>query len=635
MNFKNEKQLLFAIRYTLLAFILFLSIVITAFLYFENKNDFEKIKKDTEEKFLATEKQLIKEQVSNTYDYIISEQKETENNLKQSLKERTYEAHKIITNLYNQYNDKISKEELRILIKTAIKDIRFNNDRGYFFVYDKNAVGMIHPLIPDFEGKSLIDYQDSKGVYTLKEILSLLEKNDESFYEWYWRRTKDDLTQYRKIGFVKNIYELDWLIGTGEYVEDFTNDVQQKVLSQIGRLRFGENGYFIVTDENNNYLSHINKDLIGKNAFEKIKSASDKNNIEQIEKVIKIGEGFVYLEFFKPSSTKPEYKIIYLKTVPNWKWVISTGFYKNDVLPLIEEEKQKLEENYNHNIKNLILISSVSTIFLLGISFFLSSIIRQKFSNYKNEIEQYVEENKKQSELLSQRTKLVAMGEMIENIAHQWRQPLSLITTASSGIKLQKEMGMLDDEKLDEAVDTIGNSATFLTETIDDFRDFFKPDKQQIKFNLQNSLERTFNLLQSKIKNRDIEVIKNVEDIVIENYERELIQVLLNVIKNAIDALEQKEGKKYIFVDIYKENDFVIIKIKDNAGGISKDIIGRIFEPYFTTKHKAQGTGIGLYMSEEIITRHMNGELLVENSTYIYEDETFTGALFTIKIPID
>ena len=208
-------------------------------------------------------------------------------------------------------------------------------------------------------------------------------------------------------------------------------------------------------------MSHINRDLIGKNAFEKIKSASDKNNIEQIEKMIKIGEGFVYLEFFKPSSTKPEYKIIYLKTVPNWNWVISTGFYKNDVLPLIEEEKQKLENNYNHNIKNLILISSVSTLLLLGISFFLSSIIRQKFSNYKNEIEQYVEENKKQSELLSQRTKLVAMGEMIENIAHQWRQPLSLITTASSGIKLQKEMGMLDDEKLNEAVDTIGSSATF------------------------------------------------------------------------------------------------------------------------------------------------------------------------------
>lgn len=552
-----------------------------------------------------------------------------------SLKQRTYEAHKIITNLYNEYNKKISKEELRLLIKTAVKDIRFNNDRGYFFVYDKNAVGMIHPLIPSFEGKSLIDYQDERGVYTLKETLALLDKNDESFYEWYWIKSKDDMTQYKKIGFVKNIYELDWFIGTGEYIEDFSKDIQEKVLNQISRLRFGKNGYFIVTDDKNNYLSHINKDLIGKNAFKKIKSVSDRNNIEQIDKVIKSGEGFVYLEFFKPSSTKPEYKVIYLKTIPNWNWVISTGFYKNNVLPLIEEEKQKLEKNYNNNITNLILISSASTLLLLSISFFLSSIIEEKFSNYKNEIEQYIEENKKQSELLFQRTKLVAMGEMIENIAHQWRQPLSLITIASSGMRLQKELGILNDEKLNEAIDTIGNSAIYLTETIDDFRDFFKPDKHQVKFNLSNSIDRSLNLLLSKVKNREIEVIKNVEDIVIENYERELIQVLLNIFKNAIDALDQIDGEKYIFVDIYEENDFVFIKIKDNAGGIPKDIINRIFEPYFTTKHKAQGTGIGLYMSEEIITRHMNGEILAENSTYIYEDETFTGALFTIKIPID
>ena len=635
MDFRNEKRLIIAIRYTLLIFILFLSIVITTFLYWENKTSFEEIKKSTEEKFISDKKQIIKEQVDNVYEYILSEQKDTEENLKNSLLLRTYEAHKIITNLYNQYNDKLTKTELTLLIKTAIKDIRFNNDRGYFFVYDKEATGIIHPLIPTIEGKNLIDYQDARGVYTLKETLDILKNKDESFYDWYWRKDKDDLAQYRKIGFVKNIYEFDWFIGTGEYIDDFSKDTQEKVLNQIEKFKFGANSYFIVTDDKNYYLSHINKSLIGKNAFQEIKSASDKNNIEQINRVIKEKEGYVYLEFFKPSSNNPEFKVIYLKTIPNWNWVISTGFYINDVKPLIEKEKAKLEKEYSDNLKNLMVFSLISTIVLLGASFFISSIIAQKFGNYKDEIEHYIDENKKQSELLSQRTKLVAMGEMIENIAHQWRQPLSLITTASSGIKFQKDMGILDDEKLNEAIDTIGNSAIYLTETIDDFRDFFKPDKYQVKFSLSNSLERSFNLLQSKIKNRDIEIVKNVEDIVIENYERELIQVLLNILKNAIDALEQKEGEKYIFIDIYKEEDFVIIKIKDNAGGIPNDIINRIFEPYFTTKHKAQGTGIGLYMSEEIITRHMNGELLVENSTYIYENKTFTGGLFTIKIPID
>jgi len=109
----------------------------------------------------------------------------------------------------------------------------------------------------------------------------------------------------------------------------------------------------------------------------------------------------------------------------------------------------------------------------------------------------------------------------------------------------------------------------------------------------------------------------------------------LNILKNAIDILETKDNEKYIFIDIYEENNMAIIKIKDNAGGIKEDIIGRVFEPYFTTKHQSQGTGIGLYMSQEIVSRHMNGELIVENITYEFENKTFTGAMFTIKLPFD
>ncbi len=286
MNFKNEKQLLFTIKYTPFVFIILLSIVITTFLYFENKSAFEEMKKNIEEKFISDKKQLIKEQVDYAYDYIISEQKDTEKNLKESLQSRVLETHKIITNIYYQYKDTHSKEELTLLIKTAIKDIRFNNNRGYFFIYDKTATGVIHPLIPDFEGKSLINYQDSKGVFTLQETLKLLEKNDESFYDWYWRKSKADMNDYKKIGFVKNIYELDWFIGTGEYVDEFTQDIQKKVLAQIEKFKFGENSYFIVTDKENNYLSHINRDLIGKNAFSSLKSVTELNNLEHIQEVI-------------------------------------------------------------------------------------------------------------------------------------------------------------------------------------------------------------------------------------------------------------------------------------------------------------------------------------------------------------
>ena len=107
----------------------------------------------------------------------------------------------------------------------------------------------------------------------------------------------------------------------------------------------------------------------------------------------------------------------------------------------------------------------------------------------------------------------------------------------------------------------------------------------------------------------------------------------MNILNNARDILETKDQKRLIFVDIYQDQDNAIIKIKDNAGGIPDDIIGKIFEPYFTTKHKSQGTGIGLYMSMEMITKHMKGKLSVENITYIYDDIEYKGAGFTICIP--
>jgi len=262
----------------------------------------------------------------------------------------------------------------------------------------------------------------------------------------------------------------------------------------------------------------------------------------------------------------------------------------------------------------------------------VSNAINSMRTNLLNEIEK----NKKKDTIFAQQTKMAAMGEMLGNIAHQWRQPLSVISTASSGIKIQHEMNILTDERLIESLDGITNSAQYLSTTIDDFRDFFRPNKEKVQFNLNTTFTKTLTLISNQFKNQEIELILDIEDIDIIGLENELIQVLINILNNACDELKTKQNQRLLtFVNIYKKEDFVYIKIKDNAGGISQDIINRIFEPYFTTKHKAQGTGIGLYMSEEIISKHMDGEINIKNITYEYENEQYTGAQFTIKLPIN
>ena len=637
MIYKNEKQLLLVIRYTLPLLILILSVSINTFLFYKQASDFKEVKEEIEERYIVTQKQVIKNQIDNIYNFIVLEQKETETKLKNSLINRVNEAHTIIINLYNQYKDTLTKEEMIPMFKSAIKDIRFNNGRGYFFVYDKKATNIIHPLIPRFEGKNLFDYQDTKGTYVLRESIELLKNNDSAYQEWYWRKAKNDNTEYKKIGFVKNIYELDWFIGTGEYVEDFSKDVQKSILKQIEKLKFGNNSYFIVTNKDGDYISHINKNLIGKNSLEKLKEMNDFESINKIKYVISNKKGYVYLDFFKPNSKIISSKIIYLKTIPNWAWVVSTGFYKEDVELLINEKKEKLTKIYNENLENLATISILTTFILLLITFFISNLIEKKFKLYKTNIQHHIEKNQKQNQLLAQKSKLAAMGEMMENIAHQWRQPLSLITSAASAIKLHKSIDKLDDNFLESSLDSINNSAFHLSQTIEDFRDFFKPDKEKTVFTLKSSIEKTHKLLSSQFLEKEITIVENIEDISIENFERELLQVLLNILNNAKDAFslnsELTEKEKYIFINIYKTEKNVVIQIKDNAGGIKDDVINRVFEPYFTTKHKSQGTGIGLYMSQEIISKHMNGTITVSNTKYEYQNSLYKGALFTIKIP--
>jgi len=237
--------------------------------------------------------------------------------------------------------------------------------------------------------------------------------------------------------------------------------------------------------------------------------------------------------------------------------------------------------------------------------------------------------------LLMQQSKMAAMGEVLENIAHQWRQPLSTISSASTGIKLQKEIGVLNDEMLIESLDIINHSSQFLSKTIDDFRSFFKPEQEKQYFNFDDVFEKVKMIVNSKFKTEEIELIKTSDETEILNYSNALIQVLINIFNNSKDAfIENKIDKRFIFVDALKKDDNLIIKIKDNAGGISSDIIDKVFEPYFTTKHKTHGTGIGLYMCEEIVTKHMLGKIEVQNEEFTFEDTNYKGTLFTIELPL-
>lgn len=243
---------------------------------------------------------------------------------------------------------------------------------------------------------------------------------------------------------------------------------------------------------------------------------------------------------------------------------------------------------------------------------------------------------KNKDNLLHIQSKHAAMGEMLSNISHQWRQPLSMISTIATSLDIVYQEKGFDKKDFSENMKTINDTVQYLSKTIDDFRTFFIPNKEKKQFNVNKILEKAFSLVSSQFKNKNIHIIKNIDSLDIFGFENEFLQVVINILNNSRDALEKNNTikEKYIFIDVYKKDDYITISIKDNAEGIEEEIINKIFDPYFTTKHQSQGTGIGLYMSEEIIQKHMNGEITVKNEVFNYHNKEYKGALFNIKLPL-
>lgn len=241
-------------------------------------------------------------------------------------------------------------------------------------------------------------------------------------------------------------------------------------------------------------------------------------------------------------------------------------------------------------------------------------------------VKQEVEKNKKQQLMLIQQNRLAQMGEIISMIAHQWRQPLNIISLAAQKVllryKIHKE---LDKESLSMLEKEIPNQLHLMSNIINDFRTFFKPEKDKTVFDIQSLVNYVTSLTRPALNEKKITVdIDAEENLFVKGFFNELGQSLVNIINNAKDALEKQNiGNKKITISAKKENDKIVLSIEDNAGGIPENIINKIFDPYFSTKSK-EGTGLGLYMAKIIVEEHMGGELTVENSD--------KGAVFKIVL---
>ncbi len=285
---------------------------------------------------------------------------------------------------------------------------------------------------------------------------------------------------------------------------------------------------------------------------------------------------------------------------------------------LIHEELKEL----NNNLENIVQEKTKK--------------LRDLNENLEQKIIMELEISRKKDQKMIQQSRFAAMGEMIGNIAHQWRQPLSAISSTSSSMTLQMDLKIAKENEVKEAFASIIKYVDFLDHTIEDFRAFFKKDKKSVNFNIINIIENACNITKALYKDNNITISSKYESksLITKGYPNELAQVLVNILNNAKDALnENKIYDKQVYITAYVKDDITVIEIHDNAGGIPDNILTKIFDPYFTTKHQSQGTGIGLYMSKDIIEKNMHGSLSVKNMAFELEKKTHYGAAFKIELP--
>jgi PAS domain S-box-containing protein len=300
------------------------------------------------------------------------------------------------------------------------------------------------------------------------------------------------------------------------------------------------------------------------------------------------------------------------------------GFREKDTLMFEKMESSTNEEWVkNFNGEYTLLLTTKTPLFnskseLIG----LVGIARDITKEYRLE-----HEIKEQQAILAQQTRLAAMGEMIGNIAHQWRQPINALGLIIQDLEGAYRFGELNQDYIDSISTKAMDQIQYMSNTIDDFRNFFNPDKDKKRFSLNESIENAKKIIRQGIHNSTIECTVSISrDIFIHGYKNEFSQVIFNLISNAKDALlENQPLRPWIRITVTSKEDKAVITVSDNAGGIDPDILPRIFYPYFTTKEEGKGSGIGLYMAKKIIEDHMGGTLQAKN--------TKDGVKFSIVLP--
>ena len=525
-----------------------------------------------EDRLMDTEVSNLKEKVHNMAQYVRYYDSQSSSKIKKDVQGIVNVAANVANSLYRGYHYTQSDTAIEAMIVHALEQIHFEGNIGYLFMLDMQGNVKLHrnrTLI----GQNNMNIKDSNGKEIVKEFARIAREKGEGFVDYYWYiPDANETTMHYKISFIKKLEGLDWFIGAGEYLHYMRRFVRKDMLSYIANNSQFDAGYFFVTDSKSKTIYHPKGDA----------TADAREYL--IEGVYRDDEYIAYTEY-----------------IAQYDWYITAVKDLKQVNASIHQNKAYILNRRDSNIQASLWIMLAMLMLSLVLSLYLSGIINRRLKAYEEQL-------RESNEHLLFQSRQALIGELLPMIAHQWRQPINKIASVLALMRFDLSRDVCDAGKIDQECAGMEESVEFMSETIDDFRTFYRPKNESEIANLSTLIIKAIEFVDGSIRQKDIHLTTHLENIEYRLYANELLQVLINVIKNAADASSQ-HGK--IVIELFEKEAAVSVVVTDDGEGIPEEQIGKIFEPYFSTKENSMG--LGLYMSKMIIEKHMHGTLSVVN----------------------
>ena len=629
---------------------------------------FERESLDISSNYVAARKEMIRREIDRTLNFIAYKRKTTESRIRQDIRARIYDAHALASQIVERNKDKLTRKQLEDMVRETLRPIRFNKGRGYYFATGLDGVEQLFADRPEMEGAPILDMKDTQGKWIIRDMIHIVKSQDEGFIEYTWTKPESAGREFPKLAFVKLFKPFNWLIGTGEYLDDMDAELREETLDRIRSLRVGNDGYVFVINYDGDVLCNFPHSPFGGKNLNEAGSPIAREVFQKLQLYSHAPEGgFIRYTWPKPSTGENAEKISFVRAVPEWRWYIGTGAYIDEIQQVIADNRQSLQKRVRSEATHALValgIGLIATVLLAHVfsrriqaqcglltRFFEgaareditidpSAMSIREFRVLARAANQMVAERKQLEERISRSEKMESLGRLAGGVAHDLNNVLTGLVSYPDFILTQID----ESNPLWKPLQTMKKSGETAAAIVEDLLTLARRSVATQKVINLNTLIKDYmaspEFMHRKRQYPQVTVqtdfTRNMLNI--KGSPIHLSKMAMNLLVNAMEAMpdggtltvstrithldQPLEG-----YDEVKEGDYVVLTVTDTGTGIPRNDLKRIFEPFYTRKVMGRsGTGLGLAIVWSTVSDH-NGYVDVQSTVG-------QGASFMVYFPI-